>query len=57
MSKQFSLKMLLPLALLAMLSTGCSSGGGNSSDPGDQNKPTPDSSNWNEMVWNRDNWS
>ncbi len=49
--------MLLPLALLAMLSTGCSSGGGNSSDPGDQNKPTPDSSNWNEMVWNRDNWS
>lgn len=37
----------------ALLLTACG-GGGNGN--GNGNTPTADSSNWNQLEWNKDNW-
>ncbi len=58
MIRLFSRKLLPLLALLALMLTGCSNGGGGGgTDPNSQNKPEPGSSDWNQMIWNKDNWS
>ena len=57
MSKLYTKKFLLPLAIFGLLLAGCSSGGGNNGDSVDQDRPTPNSSNWDKMTWDKDNWS
>lgn len=52
MKKILTNKTVLLLAACALFLVGCGTSSNNGGDP-----PADGSSNWNEMVWNQDNWS
>lgn len=53
MSRLMSLRVLLAVALTALIA-GCGSGGGSNDDGGGT---TPSSSDWDTMIWDQDNWA